>query len=59
MSFFACGQNGVGQLGLGHTDNQSSFQPVVLPEGKEAAAVAGSENHSFVIADDGTLFSCG
>lgn len=58
QGLFACGANGYGQLGLGHTNDCATFTPLVkLPPGKIRQVVAGAY-HTLVLTDQG-LFACG
>ncbi|WP_193787232.1 RCC1 domain-containing protein, partial [Legionella waltersii] len=61
---FACGENGYGQLGLGHKNNQSSLQHLEIP--KEISSLEGVVTgycHTLVFGCDSfgkpALFSCG
>ena len=57
---FACGCNSEGQLGLGDTTDMNTFTAVpALPDGKVAKRVVSGEDHSMVLAEDGTVFVCG
>ncbi|WP_133141294.1 RCC1 domain-containing protein, partial [Legionella waltersii] len=63
-ALFACGYNEYGQLGLGHKNDQSSLQPVRLPQELNSleSVVAGGE-HTLVFGRDSKgnllLFACG
>jgi alpha-tubulin suppressor-like RCC1 family protein len=58
QGLYACGGNRFGQLGLGHTNDCTTFTPVTpLPPGTIQQVVAGS-NHTFVLTDQG-LYACG
>ena len=54
---FACGANAFGQLGLGSRDSSGGFQRAELPVA--AAQVACGYAFSFVVARDGSVWSCG
>jgi alpha-tubulin suppressor-like RCC1 family protein len=53
---YTCGENTFGQLGLGHTREQTIFQRVNLDN--VAFATTGG-NFSAVITNNGNLYSCG
>jgi alpha-tubulin suppressor-like RCC1 family protein len=59
---WAMGQNDDGQLGLGSTNSQSSFQPVTIaslaPTAKIVSIAAGYE-HSLALDSDGKLWATG
>jgi hypothetical protein len=58
-SLFGFGANDFGQLGLGHTNDQSTPQPLILPEGKKPKQISLGTNHSFILCEDGSLFGFG
>ena len=53
----ACGRNSWGQLGLGHTSNQDSLQPV--PTTVVPMQVASSFCHTCIVTEEGALYMCG
>jgi alpha-tubulin suppressor-like RCC1 family protein len=59
---WATGENNIGQLGLGNTNSQSSFQPVTIaslaPTAKIVSIAAGYE-HSLALDSDGKLWATG
>ncbi|KTD77785.1 RCC1 domain-containing protein, partial [Legionella waltersii] len=62
--FFACGDNSRGQLGLGHENNKSSLQRLVLPKDLNSLkGVAAGALHTLVFGRDNKgkplLFACG
>ena len=60
-SLFCCGHNGYGQLGLGdYDDGRNTFTAVPpLPDGKVAKQVLAGKYHTMILAEDGTVFTCG
>ena len=65
--FFACGNDYYGRLGLGDSledeeDEEAevhTFQPVVLPDGKQVQQVASCSSFTIVLTTDGSLLACG
>ena len=58
-SLWACGQNYNGQLGLGNTTGQSVFTQVTTNINNDVKQVAGGNNHTFKLKNDGSIWSCG
>lgn len=60
---WSCGYNGFGQLGLGNTTLQKTFQKVTLPQGVSAAdihiSVEDDGKSVFIITTDGDVYSAG
>jgi alpha-tubulin suppressor-like RCC1 family protein len=56
---YGCGRNNTGQLGNGTLDDTSSLIKCVLPTSTSAIQVACSEYTSYVLMNNGTLYSCG
>ena len=57
---FTHGSNYYGQLGLGDNDDRSTLTAMpALPEGVVIKQVVAGAYHTMIIAQDGTLFSCG
>jgi alpha-tubulin suppressor-like RCC1 family protein len=54
---YACGSNGYSQLGLGHTNNCTTFTKLPTLPGT-IQQVAGGSLHTLVLTDEG-LFACG
>jgi alpha-tubulin suppressor-like RCC1 family protein len=54
-TLWATGHNGYGQLGLGHTSNQNSWQQVMTGVKK----VYCSHYTTYILTTDGTLMACG
>ena len=60
MAIFAIGDNRFGQLGLGDRTSRNTFTAVpALPDGKVAKQVIAGEDHTMILAEDGTVFACG
>ena len=59
-SLFGCGWNGHGQLGLGHTRNQHSFQSIgPFPNGQTVDVVSCGSAHTLIITSNGQVLMCG
>ena len=58
-SLWACGENNYGQLGLGNTTDQSSFTQVTTNVNSDVKQVACGGNHTFILKNDGSVWSCG
>ena len=56
---YGCGENGSGQLGLGHKISQSTLQCMALPEGKKVLYISAGNLHTFFLLDDGSVYGCG
>ena len=52
---FGCGSNGIGQLGLGYTADQSS--PILIMSGVQS--IAAGTNYSLILKTGGILYACG
>jgi len=55
----ACGDNRLGQAGLGDIERAEQFTQVPLPSGLFARQVRCGEAHALVLCDDGTLLGFG
>ena len=55
---FGCGLNNYGQLGLGDTDNRSTFTIIGINSGNIKEIYLGGE-HTIILKNDGTLWGCG
>ena len=55
---FGCGLNSYGQLGLGDTDNRSTFTIIGINSGNIKEIYLGGE-HTIILKNDGTLWGCG
>jgi len=56
---YGCGRNNSGQLGNGTLNDTSSLIKCVLPTPKTAIQVSCGDYTSYVLMNDGTLYSCG
>ena len=56
---WSCGNNGSGQLGLNNTTNKTSFTQVTTNINNDVKEVACGGNHTFILKNDGTVWSCG
>ena len=54
---YACGNNDYGQLGLGDTENRTTFTLVPTPE--PIITVVAKQDHTFLITTTGKLYVCG
>ena len=58
-SLYSCSWNAFGELGLGHVDDQSPFQLVILPGNRKAKIAKCGWGHSLVRSEDGSILTCG
>ena len=58
-SLWACGQNNKGQLGLGDTTNRNIFTKVTTNINNDVKQVACGNNHTIILKNDGSVWSCG
>ena len=56
-SVWACGGNSSGELGLGDTDNRTSFTQVT--DISDVKKIVCGDYHTFIIKNDETLWTCG
>ncbi len=56
---FGFGANGKGQLGLGHTDSQSTPQLISLPLVAKPCQISLGSKHSLILCDDGSVYGFG
>ncbi len=56
---FGFGANYFGQLGLGHTANQSTPQFIPMPLGARPCQISAGTSHSLVLCDDGSVYGFG
>nr|POF13324.1 rcc1 repeat-containing protein c10f6.04 [Quercus suber] len=56
---YACGSNGCGQLGLGHTDDTSNPSHVQVHDESSITQIAAGGNHILVLFDNGDVYTCG
>jgi len=54
-----CGDNSYGQLSLGRTKAQPTFQKIGVPGGARVAQAAGGGRHTLVVTVTGELWACG
>ena len=57
-TLWGCGYNGYGQLGLGDTNNKTTFTEITTNTDDIKAVYCG-ENHNFILKNNDTLWSCG
>ena len=57
-TLWECGYNEFGQLGLGDNTNRTTFTQVTTNVGDIKQVYCGF-NHTFILKNDGTLWSCG
>ena len=57
-TLWGCGYNGNGQLGLGDTNNRTTFTQITTNTDNIKSIYCGA-GHSFILKNDGTLWSCG
>ena len=58
-SVWSCGANGNGQLGLNSTTQKTSFTKVITNINNDVKQIACGEYHTFILKNDGSLWSCG
>ena len=58
-SVWSCGNNTYGQLGLNDTDNRTIFTQVTTNINNDVKQVACGAHHTFILKNDGSLWSCG
>ena len=58
-SVWSCGENGSGQLGLGHTSAFTSFTQVTTNINNDVKQISCGYNHTFILKNDDSVWSCG
>ena len=58
-SVWACGYNYRGQLGLNDTTDKSTFTQVTTNVNNDVSQIACGGNHTFILKNDGSIWSCG
>ena len=60
-SVYSCGYNECGQLGLGtsYTDAHSAFAQVTTNINNDVKQIACGYSHTFILKNDGSIWSCG
>ena len=57
-TLWECGTNNYGQLGLGDTNNRTTFTQVTT-NADDIKEIHCGEDHTFILENDGTLWGCG
>ena len=58
-SVWSCGVNSSGQLGLGDTTKRNTFTQVTTNINNDVEQIAGGQNHTIILKNDGSIWSCG
>ena len=58
-SVYSCGYNGYGQLGLGDTTKRTTFTQVTTNINIDVEQIACGYYHTFILKNDGSVYSCG
>ena len=58
-SVWSCGYNNGGQLGLNDTTNRTTFTQVTTNINNDVSQVSCGNAHTFIIKNDGSVWSCG
>ena len=56
---YACGSNGDGQLGLGDTNDRSTFTLVPTTTTAPIISIVAGSDHSLLLTSDGRVYACG
>ena len=57
-TLWSCGHNNYGELGLGDTTNRTTFTQITT-NANDIKSVYCGDHHTFILKNDGTLWSCG
>ena len=58
-SVWSCGKNDYGQLGLNDTGNRKTFTKVTTNINNDVKEIACGYDHTFILKNDGSIWSCG
>ena len=58
-SLWSCGYNNYGQLGLGDTDNRTTFTQVTENINNDVKQIVCGQYHTYIIKNDGSIWACG
>ena len=58
-SLWTCGLNDKGQLGLGDDNNRTMFNQVTTNINNDVKQIACGDSYTFILKNDGSLWSCG
>ena len=58
-SVWSCGLNNYGQLGLGDTTDRTTFNKVTTNINNDVEQISCGYNHTFILKNDGSVYSCG
>ena len=58
-SVWSCGYNEYGQLGLNDTTDKTTLTQVTTNVSNDVKRIACGNNHTFVLKNDGSVYSCG
>ena len=58
-SLWVCGDNSSGQLGLNDSTNRTTFTQVTINVNNDVKQIACGQYYSFIIKNDGSVWSCG
>ena len=58
-SIWGCGLNTYGQLGLGDTNDRTTFTQVITNINNDIKQISCGYNHTFILKNDGSIWGCG